>query len=449
MKVHVSELYAPETQCWRICFKAQPDQADIEYNNKIRGKLNRREVDIDLVGDARLDTIHPDLIGLTALLLVAPFSRRTLSINLPMSDGFVKTVRKHLLHFEAPANNALSRRQTPQDARPGLAFSGGVDSCAALTLMPKHTVPVFLHRRQPPGSASGGYDPSAALASCAAARDHGYDVQKIQTSMEYIRKPVGNPIHWSNSAPAIVNADTLGLNSISFGLIAESAYWTGGPYFSDLKTRDSYSKWAPIFEYCNIPLSFPTAALSEVLTSKICMKADVDFLPQSCVRGEPGKPCQNCFKCFRKGLVEAALEDRHLPSVLVSNTTKGSEVAKKLLEKPIHHEIVMAWAVAALRKTSNTEQAVIDALEHKLGSVSDYGQNLDFLDKYYPPGLEYTASDIRTGVERKIQKFCLPMSAANQEYFMAWSADTFQTAGSYEAGQQELEALLDPQESAR
>lgn len=438
MKVSVSELKEPTILNNRIRFQVEPDKFDLDYSAKLRGKLNLRDVDIDLVGGGDLRSIHPDLIALTVLLLVAPFTKRQVELDFPVSDGFKKVVRESLVQLISP-DGAVKRRPVPSRPRPGLAFSGGVDSCAALELMPKNTVPVFLHRRRPPTAIQGNYNDSAALFTLERVKARGYDVQRVETSIEYIRRPIGNPVDWSNSAPAVINADTLGLDSISFGLIAESAFWTGGPNFSDLKTRTRFSAWAPIFEYCNIPMSFPTASLSEVITSKICNAASTDLKPQSCVRGEPLKPCKRCFKCFRKGLVEAALTRSFADEETLRNASRGSEVAKKLLEVPIHHEIVLSWAVDHCRQS---ESETFLRLRDKLSVVSAYGTRLRFLERYYSKGLEYTAISIRTVVEENIKRFCDPMNSEDEQWFEAWNAERLNVNPRYLKAHEKLNELL-------
>lgn len=443
MKVSISELKEPTILNNRARFRVEPDKFDLDYNTKIRGRLNLRDVDIDLVGGGDLKSVHPDLIGLTALLLIAPFTKKLVELTFPVSEGFKKVVRDNLVQLSAPAGN-VSRRSVPAQSRPGLAFSGGVDSCAALELMPKNTVPVFLHRRAPPNAVQGIYRDSAALYTLERVRERGYDVQRVETSLEYIRRPIGNPVDWSNSAPAIINADNLGLDSISFGLIAESAFWTGGPNFSDLKSRTRFAAWAPIFEYCNVPMSFPTASLSEVVTSKICNIASTDLKPQSCVRGEPLKPCKRCFKCFRKGLVEAALTRSFADEENLNNAGRGSEVAGKLLEVPIHHEIVLSWAVDYCRQSENE---TFLRLRDKLSVVSAYGTRLRFLERYYSKGLEYTAPSIRDEVERNIRRFCDPMNSEDEQWFEAWNAEQLNANPQYMKAQEDLNELLAEQPS--
>lgn len=440
MKVDISEVYPRLGESRKIRIQVKPDAADIEYNKKIRGKLNHQDVYINIINGSRLDRIHPDLLGLTVLLLIAPMSKRRIELNIPVSDGFKQsTARSGLIHVDSPTDASLARREVPVKPRPGLAFSGGVDSCAALLLMPIQTVPVFLHRQPPPNSGLSNYSDSAALLSCEKVLEAGYDLQCIGTSLEYIRKPVGNPVDWSNSAPAVVNADGLALDSISFGMIAESAYWTGGDYFSDLKTRGRYAAWAPVFDYCHIPISLPTASLSEVITQKICLIAGQHLAPQSCIRGSAMKPCGHCFKCFRKGLVESALRKTKQDTAVWHALTRGSEVAKKVLEVPIHHEIVIAWA---LNNCQCAESEVFRRLLEKLGPVCGYGHSLSFLEKYYPDGIEYTAPSMRDGVEKNIRSYCAPMSTEDKKFFEQWQAKPLNDSPTYQQGQKNLLDLL-------
>lgn len=417
----------------KLVFTATPDTADIEYNKKIRGKLNLREVEVDLVPGQKADDIHPDLIGLAVLLTVAPLSKRQVELNIPVSETFKRVAREKLIHLEAPIDHSIQPREGPADGKPGLAFSGGVDSCAALILMPRDTVPVFLHREAPPVAIKGNYFPEAALHSCNKVAEAGYNMQRIKTSFEYIRKPVGNPVDWSNSIPAVVNAGHLGLSSISFGLIAESAFWTGGPYYSDLASRTRYSAWAPLFGCCSLPLSFPTAALSEVLTTKICLETDVNFAPQSCVRGQPGEPCGECFKCYRKAMVERSFRGGSLAA-----RTPSEEVSKKLLEKPIHHEIVIAWALGRLR----LDDPVSQALSKKIRSTMIYGGGLSFLDRYYPRGLDYIPDSFRNEVRSNIERYADPMTSQDMSRFHAWDANSLVNDPSYDEGHRDLESIL-------
>ena len=64
-----------------------------------------------------------------------------------------------------------------------LAFSGGADSVAALSVMPGSTIPIFLSR---PNSEDSMYDSDAALMICKELSDLGYDVKIVDSNLEMI-----------------------------------------------------------------------------------------------------------------------------------------------------------------------------------------------------------------------------------------------------------------------
>jgi len=114
-------------------------------------------------------------------------------------------------------------------------------------------------------------------------------------------------------------------------------------------------------------------------------------------------------------------------------------VAKKLLEVPIHHEIVLSWAVDYCRQS---ESDTFLRLRDKLRVVSAYGTRLRFLERYYSKGLEYTAPSIRAVVEENIKRFCDPMNSEDERWFEAWNAETLNANPQYLNAHEALNELL-------
>src|SRR5690606_21051487 len=108
-----------------------------------------------------------------------------------------------------------------------IAFSGGVDSVAALAILPQNTIAIFMNRIAKRVGKPGLYRADAALQTCDDVRRSGYDVRVVDTSMELMRDPIGFAVDWTNAVGAVAHADQLDLRSISFGMIAESAFATG------------------------------------------------------------------------------------------------------------------------------------------------------------------------------------------------------------------------------
>ena len=356
-----------------------PSLLDMKYIETKKEKLDKHSVDIDLVPGGRLQNVHNDLLGLVALLIAVPFTKDELTFNFPVSSGFAEIVKKYLKkNINYPNDYSISRRSMPSIARHTLAFSGGVDSCTALILLPPDTVPVFMLRRTRDSSQKSLYRSDAALHSCKMIRKLGYDVMVIKSSLEEVRKPIGFPIDWSNSAPIVINADIIGAKSVSFGMVMESAFYLGREKYSDLSGRQVYNLWAPVFEYVNLPIVLPTAGLSEVSTAYIALKYARQFAPESCIRGCPGVPCMNCFKCFRKTILNSAIKGEKVKYEHYQMAFASNEVKKKLLQYPMHHEIVMAWAI---NNSVPINHPIYNSLKIKMEPVYEYGDGLKFLTK--------------------------------------------------------------------
>ena len=185
------------------------------------------------------DDLHPDLEALIGLLLVQPFTRRSLVVDRPVSPVFAAAALGAMRRDVGAVDRGLAPRPMPANGRPGLAFSGGADSIAALSVLPETTVPVFLRRITPDGAAVRSlYRDEAAVHACAelSAR-HGFQVATVESDIEYLRTPIGFPTDWANALGAVLLADRFNLDSISWGLVAESAYRIGHEEYQDWATR--------------------------------------------------------------------------------------------------------------------------------------------------------------------------------------------------------------------
>lgn len=384
--------------------------------------------------------IHPDLIVLASLLIVG--QTKTASLELPVipSESMVEAVRERFqieLTTSAVATRGTSERVG--SGVPGLAFSGGIDSCAALLLLPKDTVSMFMHRTSLGDSKKTLYNSSAAMASVDALSRGAYRAVALRSNVENIRSPVGFPVDWSNSLPLVINADGLGLSSISFGTVLESATSLGKKKYSDLRDRTVYSRWAPIFKVAGVNMSLPVAGLSEVLTSKVVRERGAFMLPQSCVRGTPGDPCRRCFKCFRKMITEWALGGAEVSEEDISRAAVTREVSTRLSQSPIHHEIGLSWAV--LQITSSN--CVISALKSRAAVFAASYDSLTFLERPLDVNIDrYIPDDIRPGVRETIFGLLGGPNAADLALVESWDVEEAVASDSYQRGiSQTTEAL--------
>jgi hypothetical protein len=145
-----------------------------------------------------------------------------------------------------------------------------------------------------------------------------------------------------------------------------------------------------------------------------------------------------CFKCFRKALLDAIHRAAPVGASHYEIPFESKEVRKKLLETPIHHEIVMAWAMNHL----DDEHPVLDALKLKLSSVSEYGNGLSFLDAVYPRGLDYVPEYLRGSVLRKASSYASIASDEDIRALEAWHAHELVFDPRYRIGQEKLSEPL-------
>ena len=148
---------------------------------------------------------------------------KKISTSVEVSPKFLEGANSVLSKYKitSKSNEDITANKPPVRSRPGLAYSGGADSCAALAVMPGNTVPIFMHR---PMSKDSIYDSEAPLRSCEELKEVGYDVKVIECDLEYLRKPIGFPSDLANAVPAVLLSQSLGLDSIAFGTVLESAY---------------------------------------------------------------------------------------------------------------------------------------------------------------------------------------------------------------------------------
>jgi hypothetical protein len=419
--------------------EARANEQDREFFKDRKGRMGRGSAEFQVPPGFSADDWHPDLEALLALLVYGPFTRSEFSVSRGVSRAFSEAVLASFKRRLSPVDASLEPRTSPSPGRAALAFSGGVDSTAALALLPEDAVPIFMHRVLPDGAATRSlYRPDAALRSCADVQRSGYDVQVIDTTMEYARLPVGFAVDWTNAAGAILLADHLGLGSVSFGMVAESAFFIGHPRFSELATRSVYAGWAPLFEVVGVPISLPTSGLSEVVTSKIASAHAFQWTAQSCVRGTADQPCMNCFKCFRKRILDARIQEHAIEPSHFEIAFASEEVRRRLLEQPIHHEDVLAFSVHGLKCEGHP---VLSALQLKTRALFEYSDGVCFAESIYPGFERYVPRALAQHVKQRLIQYAPEASKHEIAVFEGWDTRSASEMPSTRTGQARLEQL--------
>jgi len=412
----------------KVIFELKPDDDDISHLSSSKISLANTTATIDL-GGLPLDDIHPDLIGLSAILMCHQFVGKELHLPTSVSTQFLEKSNGALSKYKirSGSDSQIISYQPPLRSRPGLAFSGGADSTAALSVMPGTTIPVFMNR---PMRDESIYDSDASLKNCGYLREIGYDMKIIDCDVEFLRHPVGFPSDLAHAIPCILLSESLGLDSIAFGTVLESAYGIGHKHYLDYANRSHRRFYGSLLEAAGLHLSLPVSGVSEVGTSIIVNSSPLGDYCQSCIRGKLGKPCMRCWKCFRKELLSMALNPDYFVDLRLM-MMKSSEIQIRLSAYPISHENVVTFSI------QNINIGDYPYLRH-LRNRLDTSLDLSLLRRWYSPSIDLVPEKYRVGIKEKIRGFLAPMNELHENVLTSWNMDRFLKLGSTKKSHFEL-----------
>lgn len=261
-----------------------------------------------------LERIGADRLALAILLTIYSFVGRSLKLPFEVSDAFREAVRSSIgitIYLRDDVPQIL--REVGPDIRPGLdamhpglALSMGVDSVAALAIMPEDTIGVFLDRAFPPaGDRLYKKDHvHTALARLKMLKEESRTVYIVKSDMEYLRTPEGFVIDIGVGIPVILLAGQLGINSVAYGYSLHNYdHYSSGLVCTGDYCRFEHSQWNPVFTAAGLFLNLVTSGLSEMGTQLIAFRSPYAHLASACMRGAGGQPCLTCAKCYRKIMV--------------------------------------------------------------------------------------------------------------------------------------------------
>tara|TARA_B100001564_G_scaffold359162_1_gene379918 strand:+ start:967 stop:2262 length:1296 start_codon:yes stop_codon:yes gene_type:complete len=377
------------------------DKSDGDYTDKI--KMVHYGFKISLPKGIDIKKIHPDHLGLITILAVHPFVGSVLNLPFNVSKRFsdaTKVFTSYEVLHKGITGNAYD---APHNGVPSLAFSGGADSTACLLIMPKSTVSVFMDR--PLDKKISMYNKTAAYATIKHAEKQGFEVHKISCDVEYIRQPLGFPTDLVPCLPILAIAKQKSIDSIAFGTVMESAYRIGHTKARNYLHAPHYKIWGRLFEAAGVPLFLPVAGISEVGTSMIVRESSFQAYTRSCIRGKWPNACENCWKCFRKNMLEERFKNGRISEKYLSKGLGIREVKLKLERWPISHENVLAWALQG--SVGKYADVLLQRLE---------GQNRDlsYLESFYPPSIEFVPKKYQEATKARILSY---LSEMDERFF--------------------------------
>ena len=314
----------------------------------------------DMPTDFILSQTHPDLLRLTAEILLFPWHK---SSKTPLEG--TRTL----------------------GTQPSLAFSAGTDSTAAALLMPENTI-LGYHRRNFK-SILDHRNADRLLEYMK--NEKGKKIIDISSNHELIRtyhfKQIGFSSDFACATHLILLADHFDIGAIAFGMPLDNTWLGKGRKFRDFIKTNYYTYWNERFSKCGLDLLLPIAGLSEAGAMKICTNENLLLYLNSCLRGDGVSGCGTCWKCFHKNGPLGRPFD-----------IKASEIQTFLQRRPLPTATHALWALQQLK----LEAEVPDLKQH-------FQQDFSWWTSYYPPAKEILPERWKEEIWQNITNQLSPM----------------------------------------
>jgi glycosyltransferase involved in cell wall biosynthesis len=276
--------------------------------------------------------------------------------------------------------------------RPGLAFSAGLDSTAAMELLPEQTILLY-HKR---AGFNSKLDHSNALRFINhLQQEQNRKVIVVESNHEIIRqlheeRSPGFMTDYACAVHAILLADHFSLDSIATGMPLENSFLWHGQKFRNFGESWFWKKHAPLFQSIGLEILQPVMGCSEIINQSIVKQAGYLDYAQSCLRSASKKPCGSCWKCFRK-------------NSLTGNKIHISHEIHTFLNKP---KLKMAASTLYSIQHLQGKSSIFDDIISQYPSVSKHIDiDVSFLEAHYEPSLELIPEKYREYVQRRLKTF--------------------------------------------
>jgi len=267
----------------------------------------------------------------------------------------------------------------PLGQRLALSYSGGVDSTAAMLLLPDDTLLAY-HERDFPSMLSH----SLPHRTFEAVRERtGREVVCVPSNHEVLRTLHGKQTGFSTAHAAgahlILLADHFDLRGIAFGTPIDNTWLKKGKTYRDFSESFYWMHWSKKFLQAGLHYVLPINHISEAGALLVCKQSQLVDVVNSCLRGDDERWCGRCWKCFHKN---GPLGRSFDPA--------STEIQTFLNTAPLRTAQHALWAL----KTQDLAHLV----PHLVPFMED---DLSWWEHAYRPGLALIDEQWRTGVEER------------------------------------------------
>lgn len=330
-------------------------------------KYKNMQIWWDMPADFSFEDTHPDLFKLAEFVLLSPYESEILAGWIPSRQPGI---------------------------RPGLAFSAGFDSTAAMELLPEQTVLMY-HKRS--GLESKLNHSNALQFIDYIENQLKRPVSIIESNHELLRtlsgKQIGFVTDYACAVHVILMADYFNLDSVATGMPLENSFLWHGQKFRPFSETWFWKKHAPLFESVGLSILQPVMGCSEIINQRIVETSGFGDLAQSCLRSDAGDTCGKCWKCFRKN----SLRGRKI--------TISKEI-DTFLRKP---KLKMAAStIYSIQKMSSLDPSFhSELMKNYMHLTPLVKENVQFLELYYPPALKLIPEKYHSYVKSRLLSFDL------------------------------------------
>jgi hypothetical protein len=362
------------------------------------------------------EDIHPDLLALATAIVVAPWVGSRLDLNVEVSDILSRTVRDSLGFEVGPVDSSLTGR--PDGGELGLLFSGGVDSMAALSVLPATSPLIHLrrvrHSRIPDRATHLRTNVNVDIAAAAGGEDRPFHV--VDTDLEFLCGPY--PTYggrYTLAIGAVLLADVLDLGGIVRGTTIEGRWLQPNARFN--AAGSTFLSWRGPFLAAGIPLTEPTSGASEVVLMRAVRESGMFDRTRSCQLGPPERSCQHCVKCYRKELIISATDRSPLPKWAIDNAASDERFQDLLTKgRPMDMQHIYEYA---LPRVEGLEGSIYGRLNSILGSTEE---GTEWVGGFYRAALDDLTPRWADIIVPKISQLSRYMTTEEEIQLEAWSA---------------------------
>jgi len=378
--------------------------------------------DIELIGDrfsfifpCSVEKIHPDLIALSVLTVVYPWIKKKISFPEDVSNDFAVSVKDNCSFCVVGIDKELSKRGFGN--RDAVSFSGGVDSVAVTQIVPEDAINLMFLRRKHKDIKD--IQPEYSIEAQKEITAKFKNTYFVESDLEHITGPFPQYPTWTAlSTPCFLMADHFSLKSVNYGTIVGSANIKEGKKFKVIEKPDAM--WSALYNVVGLHLSKPVAGITEIGTSIIVHKSNLDNIATSCQFGSMNHPCMKCFKCFRKYLMETAVKKKDISNNIIDSFLRQKSIQNYIVgEPPLYFQHIFMYSLSRI-EVDNSLHPVMRLFKEKVLLMND---KIEWYDKHYKIATNYFIPDkkLRKVVLENIDKFIHTMSKEDAKVFESWN----------------------------